>query len=163
MPLAVAITVTVTDAEGRSATTKVRVPTGYSLAQYTEFAQGLGNAIGATCSGQITHIGAAFGLDLTGLSLKVVAAIASDVYQKAQFIFNSAVNGFRKLFRLPALNESKVASASSSLNLADPDVAAVVSAFEDGVLTTEGTMPILDARGNDLTGLSKATEKFRSK
>ena len=163
MALAVAISVTVTDKDGKRATTKVRVPTGFSISQYSEFAVSFGTVISNLTEAQVTSLGAGIGLDLSSAVLRTVANLASDVLYKAQFIVNSAVAGFKKLLRIPSLDEQNVTVGSDNVNLSDPEVATLVSVFEDGVATAGGTIQPTDARGHDLTAVTQGREFFRRK
>ena len=163
MALAVAVRYDFVDEKGDTSFTKVRVPSTFSIAQYTEFVLALGQFIANMSSCRITGGSVTFTIDLSGLSLKASAATIADVFQKGYFSFNSAATGFFKRMRIPTLAESKVSSGSDNINTLDADVAAFVTAMNNGIVVTGGTISPTTERGHDLTSLNEAREVFRRK
>lgn len=163
MALAVTIRLQVVDSKGKTSFTKVRVPTGFSIPQYVEFAQGIAQLIGDLSVGSITSASLTFGVDLGGLGLKAVANVLADTAQKGYFAFASAVTGFFKRLRIPTFDEGKIAVGSDAISTSDPDVAAFITAMESGIVVTGGTVAPTTEREQDLVALTDAREVFRKK
>lgn len=161
MALAVGIEIGFTDDKGKASSTVVRVPTGFSLAQYAEFGTAICQLLANISDCVITGASVNFGVDLSGLGLKVSAQPLADVAEKAQLIWNTAASGFKKIFRIPTFREALVNAGSDTINTADVDLAAYVSAIENGISVTGGTVAPSDARGNDIVSLGEAREQFR--
>lgn len=163
MVLAVTIRFDIQDQKGKKSFTKVRVPTGYELSHYGEFALGMAQLIANMSTGQITRVSFCVGLDLSGATIKAVASGLSDIAQKILIGFSTAVSGFRTKLKLPAISEVKIVAGSDSWNLADPDVAAFITAMENGIVVTGGTVQPTDMRQNDIVSTDYARELFRKK
>lgn len=163
MALAVAAVFVFTDDKGATATTRLRIPNGFSLAQYQEFAQGSAQVIADMSNCQVTRAGVSIGVDFNDGTLGLIAGLASDVYNKGRWIFNTVQAGFRKIMRIPSLHESNTAPSSNEIDGADPSVVAFEAAMEDGVATLEGTIQPVNERGYDITARASAVEQFRRK
>lgn len=161
MPLAVSIRIDIVDAKGKSSFTKVRIPNGFTLAGYSEFAVGIAQLMANISTGRITNVSYCVSLDLSGAVIKSAASGLSDIAQKMLWGFSTAVAGFRTKMKIPAISELKVISGSDAINLADPDVGAFLSAMEIGILVTGGTVQPTDMRQNDITTTDYAREIFR--
>ena len=162
MALAVSIRFDFIDDKGKTSFTKVRVPTGYTIANYVEFAQGAAQVFADLSNAQITNVSLTFGLDLSGQGLKTVASVVSDIYQKIRFQFATALQGFRAKFSVPASSELKIVAGSDAVDEVDADVAAFVTAIEDGLVVTGGTVTFTDNRDNDITALQFGREIHRA-
>lgn len=162
MPIAISIRYEFVDEKGDTSFTKVRVPNGFAIANYQEFAVGMAQLIANVSNARITRAGITLGIDLSGLGLQAVAQVLGQVTHKATFSFNSAVAGLRKILRLPNVNESKVVAGSDALDLADADVVAFSNAMTSGLAVTGGTIQPTNDREDDLTALNYARETFRS-
>lgn len=164
MALAVSIRFDTLDDKGDTSFTKIRVPTGFSVAQYTEFAIAMAQFIANTSNCVITGASITFGIDLSGLGLKVAATSIADVFQKGYFAFASAATGFFKRFRVPTLLESVVSAGSDNIDTLLAPVAAFVNANTNGIAVTGPlTIQPQTERGHDLTALSEAREVFLKK
>lgn len=161
MALAVSIRFDLVDAKNKASNTTIRVPNGFSIAQYIEFAQAMGQLISDLSQAQITRASFVVGLDLSSATIKASAGAFSDIAHKAYFGFQTAVAGFRSKMRLPTLDETKVNAASDTINQVDVDVAAYMTAMENGIIVTGGTISPSDARGNDIVSTDYAREVFR--
>ncbi|NIT56286.1 MAG: hypothetical protein GWN00_08640 [Aliifodinibius sp.] len=161
MPLAISIRYEFLDESGKTSFTKIRVPNGFSLANYTEFAQAMGQIISDMKVGVLTRAGVCVGLDLSGSTIKAVADIFSDVLQKARVHFASALQGFSGKMLLPAFDELNVVAGSDEIDQTDPDVAAFITAMENGIAVTLGTIAPTDDRENDLTSVLFFREEFK--
>lgn len=163
MPLAVRFRFDFIDGKGKTSFTKISVPTGFSIAQYVEFGQAMGQLIATISAGQVTGASATVSLDLSTATLKSVISNVSDAGQKGYFKFASAVTGFARKIFLPTFREDMIVAGSDSIDTTDTDVAAFVAAMEDGIVVTGGTISPTDNRSNDLAVLTTAKEMFRAR
>jgi len=163
MALAVAIRFDFLDGKGKTSSTKIRVPNGFTIAQYVEAAQAFAELISQFSQCQITNASITVGLDLSSATLRAAALLTSDIYHKARFQFATAVNGFRTAFNLPTFNEAKAVTGSDQIDQADIDVAALIAALENGIVVTGGTIAPTDHRTNDVVSIEHAREIFRKK
>lgn len=161
MAVAVSIRFDFLDAKGKTSFTKVRVPTGFTISQYIEAAQAIAQLIANISNCQMTRASFCVGLDLSGATIKLNPSGLSDVFQKAYFQFFALGNAFRTKLKLPAFSEVKVVAGSDAVDTADPDVAAFVSAMENGIVVTGGTISPSDSRVNDISTIDYAREIFR--
>lgn len=161
MALAVSIRFDFVDGKGKTSFTKIRVPNGFSVAQYTEFAQAMCQLLTNLTQASITRAGFSVGLNLSTATIKATPNVFSDIAQKVMFGFSTALAGFRTKVKLPALNEDKVTTGSDAINQADPAVAAFIAAMENGIVVTGGTISPTDQRGNDINNTDYAKELFR--
>lgn len=163
MALAVSVRFSFVDGKGKTSSTKIRVPNGFSINAYLEFAQAAADTISTAIDCRITSATICIGLDLAGATLKAAATAVADIAQKGQFIFNTAVNGFRKIFRLPTFDETKVLPNSDSLDEIDADMAAFITSMENGISVGGGLGSVspCDQRENDISALSSTRELFR--
>lgn len=157
MALAVTVNFTITDAKGKSAVTKVRVPTGFSLADYSQFAIAMGNLIAAVSDGVITDISVGIPLSLSGATIRAVANTTADIAKKALLNAASAIAGLFTRYNIPTYNEAKTVDGSDEIDTSDPDVSALIAVYESGA---GGTAPV-DARENDISDITTAREIFR--
>lgn len=90
----------------------------------------------------------------------------SDVQEKAEFVFKTAssVGNFIKRISLPAIIDSIIGTHTKQVDLTDTDVAAFVTAMEDGVdLTSAGGSGVVqpcDVHEDDLTAIQGAVEAW---
>lgn len=163
MALAVSIRYDFRDDKGKASFTKIRIPNGFALADYQQFAQAMGQLIADISNCVITRASICIGIDLSTAAIKAAATGLADVAQKAFFQFNTALAGFRNKFKLPTLDELKVNPNSDTINQADVDVAAFIAAMENGIAVPgPATISPSDQRENDITSISFAREHFRA-
>lgn len=163
MVLAVSIRYQFIDGEGDTSFTKIHVPTGFSIAQYTEFAIAFGQLLANITDGGITSASFCVGLDLSSSTIKAVVTTGADIAQKALFGFGTILAGFRTKLKLPAFRTALITSGSDSVDQSHADIVAFSSAMEDGIVVTGGTISPTDLRGNDVDALNYAREFFRKK
>lgn len=161
MAVAVAFRFDFVDAKGKTSFTKINVPNGFSIAQYTEGVQAFAQLLANISTAQMTRASFVVSLDLSSATIKAVASGLSDIAQKALVGFSTVVARLRTKVKLPALSETKVNVGSDTLNQADPDVAAFLSAMENGIVVTGGTISPTDLRENDIATTDYARELFR--
>lgn len=161
MALAVTVNFTILDSKGKSSVTKVRVPTGFSIPQYGEFAVAMAQLISAISQGSITDVSIGLPLNLSAATIRSVAISTANVAEKALFMVRSVVSGLFGKFFLPTYNDSLSVTGSDDIDQADPDVAAYMAILEDGVNTAGGVINPVDLRENDLSSVTEAREIFR--
>jgi hypothetical protein len=159
--LAVSIIFSFRDAKGKESTTKIRVPSTFSFAQYREFAAAGSQVLANMSTAELYDVSIAVGLDLSGASLKTLATQFADVFQRALLVVRSTVAGLFSRINIPTFDDANTVDGSDVLDILDPDVQALITLLEDGL--DDGGLLILpvDARGNDLDEVSLAVEKFR--
>jgi len=163
MALAVSVRFDFVDGEGEKSFTKIHVPTGFTIAQYTEFAQAMGQLLANLSDGAITGASFCVGINLSGATIKALVTTGADIAQKAMFGFGTILAGFRTKLKLPAFRTALITSGSDSVNQAHADIVAFTSAMENGIVVTGGTISPTDLRGNDVDSLNYARELFRKK
>lgn len=164
MARAVSIVVNVIDAKGKPSKTRIFAPTSMTVAQVQTWGIAVAGWIADLSACRVTRVSVCLPVDITiGNTLKTVANALADVGQKALFVWNSVLAGFKLKFNMPAFDETKINANSDTVNQADIAVAALVTAIEAGFVTTnDGTVFITNARGNDVDTLDYAVEKFRN-
>lgn len=150
MELAVTINFTIADARGRSAVTKVRVPTGFSVSQYTEFAIAMGNIILAMTDGVMTNISIGVPLSLSGATIRATANGLADVAEKFLMIARTTVAGLLARFSIPTADQSLQTGSGDGIDESDTNVAAYIAILEGG----SGGVTPTDKRDNDITDVS---------
>lgn len=158
---AVSINITTTDEKGKSAVTRLHVPTGFSVAVYSGFAQAIAQLIANLQNGSITEIGVSIPLDISGLAM--VGNALADVAEKAFFALKSSVAGVFSKLSFPTFNSAYTVDGSDALDESDPDVAAFISLIEDGLtLPSTEVIEVQDMRGNDIAEVRYGRELFRN-
>ena len=158
---AVSLNFTVIDAKGKSAITKIRVPTGFSVSQYAEAAVALAQLVGNLSDGALTDVSVSLPLSLSGATIRAVALGIADVAEKALFVARTAISGLFTKFFFPTYNEVNTIAGSDTLEAADADVAAMVAILEDGINVSGTIVRPRDARGNLIEAVSETREIFR--
>ncbi len=166
MALAVSVTFNFVDSKGKTSTTKIRVPTGFSVAQYTEFAIAAAQLLTNGSLAKITSVSFAVGVDLSGATIRSAAQGAADIAQKMLIVIRSSISGLFARLNIPTANEAKVLDSSDAFDTSDSAIAALITALEDGIsvpLPTTGTVTVTprDRRENPLDTVSEVRETFR--
>jgi hypothetical protein len=161
MAIAISLEFAFVDDKGETSSTTVRVPNGFTLAQYGEFGFAMAQLFADASGCAITGVSINFALDLSGLGLKTVANALSDVAEKAQFIWNTVTGSIKKIFRIPTFSESLVQAGTDAVDTADLAVAAFVTANTNGIVVTGGTVAPTNSRDNDVVSLASARQQFR--
>lgn len=161
MALAVSIRFDIIDQKGKTSFTKIRVPTGRTLADYIEFAQGVAQTILNNITGRITRVSVCFGIDLSTAGLSSTPSSVSKVARKGVFRWNTNATGFYGIMNIPSISESKVTAGSDDLDQTDTDIDTFIDEIVAGIAVTGGTMVFTNGRGHTVTGISTAKERFR--
>lgn len=159
MPIAVTLNFTLEDDKGKSSKTEIKVPTGFTISDYVEFGQGAAQLIANISDAQVTNCSVSFGVDLSSLGLKAVAAAVSNVAVKMQGIWNTA-SGLIAKWLVPSPHDTQVATGTDDFDQADVNVAPVITAMEDGIAVTLGTMQFTNGRGDDISAVSTLKQTF---
>lgn len=154
--MALAILYSIQDAKGQTSTMEINIPTATTLANATTFAQAMAGLLNAVTTGAITRIGVVLSVALPG-GIRTGALTNSDVEEGARFQFRTALGNLTAT-RVPTFLETLIASNSRAVDLEDTDVAAFVTAMEDGI----GGVTPTDKRGEDVAALTSAREQFQS-
>jgi hypothetical protein len=160
MVLAFSLRLDFVDAKGKTSFTKMRIPTGFTLANYTQFAQAAAQLYSDNSECSVTSAGISFDVDLSGLGLDTVASDVTRIARKLWLRFTTAVSGFLAQTKIPGLRETQMVAGSKNIDQTDTDVAALVSAFEDGIAVTGGTVTFSNDREQDAVSLRSGTENF---
>lgn len=162
--MALAATATFAISDGtKTSRVEVRIPTSFTIAEYTGFAADFAQLLANVIQGQITRVTVTVGLQLDTATIKAAAGAFSDVAQKAVFQFTSATAGFFKRLSLPAFDDAKTVSGSDDVDQTENSIINFVTAMEAGVLTAGGTIQPVNNRDIDVDQLKFARESFRSK
>lgn len=149
------------DAKNKASKTILHIPTGFSIAQMIEAGQAAAQILANVSVCELTSVSASVGIDLSGATIRAVANSVADIGEKLLLLARSTVSGLKARFNIPTFDENFLVAGSDALDFADADVAALVSAIEDGLVV--GGTPVLprDKRGNDLVLVSQGREIFR--
>ena len=155
MALAPIAQVDYVDGKNKSSFTRVRVPTGFTIAQYSTFVHDLAQAVTNISGCRVTGASINLSFALTGLG--AAASAAADVASKAFFKVKSAVAGFFAKFAIPTFDEDNlVIAGTEEVDTANAAVAAFITLVETG----DGTVIPCDKYGNDLTDVEISREQF---
>lgn len=160
MAKAVEVTGTYRDQAGKTATNTQYVTQGSTLAQYVEALRGLAVLIDDVTTAVLSALNFTVTIDLTGLTGNIAAA-TSDVEEVGAFQFATA-DGRPVNINVPAINTTMSPSGSDDLDQADTDVAAFISAMEDGIAVTGGTIIPTDVDEDDIAAIVYAREEVRN-
>lgn len=159
MAVAISVRVDFVDGTGQTSFTKIRIPTGFSIAQMVEFAQGAAQVVANMSDAQVTGASITVDFDLTGLGLRVVANAASEVARKAFFQFTSTFAALRAKFKIPTFDEILTTLGSDSINQAAAPVATFIASIENGIVVIGGTMIFTNNRTFHIAALELAYEQ----
>jgi len=130
--MAIEIVYTVSDNAGKEATTSIKVAGEPTLAGLTGFGAGFATALNNLIAGVIRNA-VAYILPSTSTLTSNLISSFSDVKHIAKFSFLT-LGGTRVKVNIPAIAEVAIGAYSSlSLNQAQADVAAFITAMEDGI------------------------------
>lgn len=166
MPLAVRAVVIVEDDSGDTAPCTVRIPAGLSFNDYQEFVENFCSALLGVSRGKIVGAKVCVGADLTTSGvLKFTPLANADRFEKYRFIFQSVVNGFRKILRLPTAIDTLMLPNSDFVDFSEPAVQNFVDGMSTGILLDDGTTTVVPTteRGQDLSSNVTGYQAFRRK
>lgn len=161
MAQAISIRIDFIDQKGKESHTKIRVPNGFTIADYVEFAEAVCQLVLNISTARITRASITFNVSLAGLGLKTVASSVSNVAVKLAMRFATAVSGFFAKTLIPSNDEGDEIAGSDNIDQSDTEVAALISAFEDGIAVTGGTVTFTNDREHDITAATEVKQQFR--
>lgn len=150
------IVYTVEDVATNRATTSIKVPTTFALADYVSFGQQLIVLAGAIMRGVVRSAELCLSIDISGLSNNALSTL-SDVEEIAAFEFVTA-DGNRVKLNIPGCPDGVTIPGTNTLDESDSQVATIITIMEDGLA---GTQPC-DVGGDDIVDTLFAREHFRS-
>jgi len=150
--------VTLQDNAGRKATLIVHIPVATLAQDAVDFVGLLVNEIDPLVLGGIVAAGVTLAADITGHGS---IGSTSDVQEKGEFTMNT-INSFLHAVGVPTFDESLIIAGSDAIDTTQADVIDFVDALLDGlaVPSTNTVIPV-DSRGEDLTSIKSALERFR--
>lgn len=151
---------TAIDDSGERGTTAINLPTGFSLAQFGEFAESMATLVDAILGGKVESAEICFGVDISALTSNT-ALSTSDVEEIGAFQFLTLGN-FPVAVNVPCIDELLVASGSDDIDQSDADIIAFISAMESGISTAGGTISPTDVAEDDIVTTVSARERFRA-
>lgn len=160
MPEPYALTWTVEDQAGKTATFTEFIASGLTLAQMTEGALAHAPLIDGIIGGIIRGAEICIGVDLSGLTGNVAAG-TSDVEEVGEFVFVTAQNREVRV-NLPCMNDTASIVGSDDLDQADVNVDAFIDAMVAGLTVVGGNMSPVDVDENDITAVKIARERVRN-
>jgi hypothetical protein len=159
MALTATLNIDFVDEKGKPSHTHINLPLGLTLVQYTEFGQALGDLFLTRSKCVITGMTVNIAIDIAGV-VKDVALVASNVASKIKGLFTTASGKIAK-FLIPGAMDSKTVAGSNDFDQTDTEIAALISAYEDGIGTTDHEVTFTNGRGSDVTAVSSMTQSFR--
>lgn len=155
------ITYDITDNDGDEADTSVWVPEGGTIPHYEEFAWRWASHIDPLIFGIFRQLAKlTIPIDISALAGNIASA-DSDVEQVAAFEFVTA-QGSQVKFNIPALNELDILNFTDEMDTADPNIAAVIAMFEDGLLIGATQVQPTNIAEEDIVGTLYARAKTRN-
>lgn len=149
------------DAKGKSSFTVIRIPSTFTFPQYKAFALAAAQVVANMSTAEITEVSVSIGLNLGGLGLRTVATQFADWFNKAFIQASNAVSGLFAKYNIPTYDDTNNLPNSKKLDLADADVAALVTLIEDG-LDVSGTLVFpVTVRDEATSTVTTAEEAFR--
>jgi len=151
----------ISDATGDTSTTSVKIIDTTTLAQANGFAVGWVQAFDQIIAGVIRNVLAFLRIDTSALTGNLVGA-TSDVEHIGKFSFRTAINT-KVLVNVPALAEIALgATSSDTLDPAQVNVAAFLTAMEDGINAGGALIQPCDIGEEDIVDHNFLREAFRN-
>ena len=160
MALTYELTYTLSDDSGESATTSIHLPTAFSLAQFTEFGRAMADLVDNVVSGLVSRAELTLNFDISAITSNL-AGTGADVEEISSFQFATAA-GRPVNINVPGTIETMVIANSDELDQSNADIAAFITAVEDGIAVTGGTITVTDVDSEDVTTTVYAREAARA-
>lgn len=159
MALAFSMIINFEDDTERKTSTKLRLPTTFSIADYVEFGQAAAQLYVNASGCRVTNVSLTVDFDFSGLGLDLVALLVSNVGKKAAFLWTTITAGLHGKFFVPTVDESIFPAGTDDMDQSDPIVAPFISDIENGITLIDLTvMTFVNNRGLDITALSDGYE-----
>ena len=160
MAIAFEVVYEYTDDSGDKAESAIKLPTTFTLAQYTEFVRAMAVLVDKVVVGIVSRAGIRVAIDVSSLTGNTVLGL-SDVEDVGAFQYATA-DARPVRFNIPGIQESHVLAGSDDIDTAAAEIAAFNTAMLSGIAVTAGTISPTDVAEDDVTSLVFARERFRS-
>jgi hypothetical protein len=141
------------------ATHQVHLPETFTFANYTVFAAGLATALNNIILGKILSATLSLNVDISAITSNPAALIDSDNEAKAKFQFLAA-NGDSVPLTVPGLDDQFVIASTHQLDQSATEIAALITAMEDGIAVTAGVILPSSVAEFDIVSVITAEEIF---
>lgn len=159
--LGATLTLTFRDNKKKTSTTKIHFEDGMSIANYVDAAYAIGQTIVNLSSAKLVRASLAFSVDLSSATIRSIANTAADIAQKALIIVRSFTVGQFAKYNVPTTLDSIFVDGTDILDETDSDVAALITALEDGIDVGAVTVTPRTKRQALLDTVSSTREIFR--
>ena len=153
----VSVTLGIQDSAGVPKTVLTRLPSATTLAQAQGFVTSYAALVDTIVGGVVTYAEVTLPLTLPG-GIKSTPDVSSTVHRGGLFGYDNP-SPFKWSQYLPSLVPSLF--TGELVNIGDDDVAAYITAMEDGVTVSGTPIQPTNGYGDDLTTNTTATESFR--
>lgn len=160
MAVAFEVVYELTDESGGKAETAIKLPTSFTLTQFTEFGRAMALLVNNIVEGIVSGAGLRVAVDISGLTGNILDASA-DVEDVGAFQYATADNRPVRL-NVPGISETMVIAGSDDLDTAHVNIAALNTAMISGIAVTAATIQPTDIAEEDIETLVFARERFRS-
>lgn len=148
------------DQAGKRATSTLFFTTGLTLAQITEGISAMLELLDNVVGTIIYAAQAVLEVDISGLTGNTTG-VTSDVEQVGEFNCVTAANR-KVLINVPGIMDNLSVVGSDDLDTTQADIAAFITALEDGIATTGGTIIPCDVGELDIVEVTTARERVRN-
>lgn len=152
---------TIRDDKGDKSTIEIPFPDATAVTDLPLLVDAVGQLLDPLISGGLA--GAGFRVEATVTGFPSAAGALSDIQEKAEFAFRTVTN-FVKRLNIPSFIETFFLPGTREVDTTDADIAAFVTALEDGVDVSgaggSGIVQPCDIRGDDLDTLEYAIENW---
>lgn len=163
MARAVTVSIKFVDGKGKASSTKIYFATGATIANYIGAVQAAAQAMANVSNCRITGASICIPIDITSGTLKAVAEVGADIWEKGLMLFTTAIAGLKAKFKLPTWDETRTIAGTDVIDPADTGVAALITVLELGyATTTPATVLFANSRDKTIDQFDKGRELFRS-
>lgn len=152
---------TIEDKKGDTSTITIPIPGATNPTNAKAFVQAMSPVLGALVNGRLINAGVTLKVDVTGFP--ATADALSDVQEKGYFAFRTLGN-FIKSLNIPTIKEALFVPNSKELDQSDTDVAAFITAMENGIAVGgfggTGTISPCDSRDDGVSAIVEARENW---
>lgn len=156
--MAVSIYFTIVDADGDPSTVEFFFNDATAFAVLNAGVGAIAALVNPLVNGGLRTAGIRFEVDVSG-TWGPVAALVSDVQEKAEFVMRTA-GGFLSRLNLPTFDEAFFVPGTDQVDVSDTDVAAFLDFLEDGITAGGGTLAPTDYREDDIADVERAVENW---
>lgn len=154
-------TISFTDEKGLPAGIEYSTPDAAGIITTAELAEEIATALSELVDGIITGINIVTNVPLPGGLVGMTGNAGSDVEEGALFTFRTSGNHPTKM-RIPTFSELFFLAGTKQVDIADDAVDAFLDLMINGRTdVVNGNVAPCDQRGEDITTLSSAVEKFK--